>query len=86
MEKTILEHKVTGPAVVHYRMPDDMQALFEKKYRTTGYPSYLLIDKDGKLVTTEAPGQGMPPHCTKPLTNFYDLPFKLHPSTAVYDV
>lgn len=54
-QKTIREYKMTGPAVVHYRLPDDMQDAFEKKYRTTGYPSYFLIDKNGKLISASAP-------------------------------
>lgn len=54
-QKTIREYKMTGPAVVHYRLPDDLQDAFENKYRTASYPSYFLIDKTGKLISSNAP-------------------------------
>lgn len=54
-KKTILEHKITGPTVAHYRLPDDVQDIFERKYRSTSYPCYLLIGKDGQVATTRAP-------------------------------
>ncbi|WP_126246814.1 TlpA family protein disulfide reductase [Chitinophaga rhizosphaerae] len=54
-KNAIRQHKITGPTVVHYRMPDMMQQVFERQYLNGGYPSYLLIDKEGNLVTKQAP-------------------------------
>ncbi|WP_423737581.1 TlpA family protein disulfide reductase [Chitinophaga caseinilytica] len=48
-------HGITGANVVHYRMPETMQAMFEKGYQLRTFPSFLLIDRDGKLVTGRAP-------------------------------
>ncbi len=39
----------------NYFFTDDATKLFMGAYRLTGYPSYLLMDKQGKLVTTNAP-------------------------------
>lgn len=56
----IKQHQITGPNVVHYRMPPMIQQEFEKDYLTGGYPSYLLIDKAGNVVTKQAPWPWQP--------------------------
>ncbi|WP_423737582.1 TlpA family protein disulfide reductase [Chitinophaga caseinilytica] len=59
-KNAIRQYRITGTSVVHYRMPDMMQQTFERQYLSGGYPSYLLIDKAGKLVTKQAPWPGAP--------------------------
>ena len=54
-KNTIKQHRITGANVVHYNLPAAMQQLFEKDYLDEGFPTYLLIDKEGKLVTKKAP-------------------------------
>ncbi len=41
-------------------MPPMMQQAFESEYLSGGYPSYLLIDKAGTLVTKQAPWPWQP--------------------------
>ncbi len=49
----LVKHRQIGGE--NYFFTDDATKLFMGAYRLTGYPSYLLIDKQGKLVTTNAP-------------------------------
>ncbi len=39
----------------HYFFDEDATQLFLALYELTGYPSYLLVDKNGKMITTSAP-------------------------------
>ena len=39
----------------NYFFTDDATKLFMGTYRLSGYPSYLLMDRQGRLVTTTAP-------------------------------
>lgn len=48
----INDRKIGGE---NYYFTDDATKLFMGTYRLSGYPSYLLIDRQGKLVTTNAP-------------------------------
>lgn len=49
------EEGLTGDNVIHYNLPVGQQNALEKKYVTTGFPSYLLISPDGSVVSTNPP-------------------------------
>ncbi len=40
---------------IHYFHDKDQSKLFREKVNFPGFPSYLIIDKEGKLVTKNAP-------------------------------
>ena len=44
-----------GHKTVHYNLPHEQQKAVEAVLRQGGYPSYGLFDKEGRLVTKEAP-------------------------------
>ncbi|MBO9150928.1 TlpA family protein disulfide reductase [Chitinophaga sp. GCM10012297] len=46
---------ITGDNVVHYNLPKAQQSMIEKKYLYRGFPTYILIDKEGKFITNQAP-------------------------------
>ncbi len=46
----IKEYNVLGDNVVHYNLPEDQQQAIENYVGVSGYPTYKLIDKTGKLV------------------------------------
>lgn len=54
-KNAIKQLKITGANVIHYNLPAGMQDVFEKEYLDGGFPTYLLIDKAGNLVTKKAP-------------------------------
>lgn len=51
----IKDRKLYGKSTFHYNLPPAQQRLFEKQYLKGGYPTFILIDKDGKFVTNAAP-------------------------------
>ena len=50
----IKEMSLTGENVVHYRLPDEQQGMIERKFAVNSFPTYMLINKDGKVVNTNA--------------------------------
>lgn len=56
----IKDMKLTGSNVVHYRLPDMQQNMLEKRLSIKSFPTYMLVDKDGKLVNTAAPRPSNP--------------------------
>ena len=50
--KFVKEKNVTGE---NYFFTDDASKLFMGNYKLQGYPSYLLVNKQGEIVTTDAP-------------------------------
>ena len=54
-KQIIKEYKCVGPQTVHYNLPHEQQKAVEAVLRQGGYPSYGLFDKEGRLVTKEAP-------------------------------
>lgn len=50
--ETIAKYKIEGE---HYFFDDDATELFMSAYGLSGYPSYLLIDRGGKIITNKAP-------------------------------
>lgn len=51
----IKQMDLVGENVVHYRLPEEQQAMIERKFAVNSFPTYMLIDKDGKMATGEAP-------------------------------
>lgn len=51
----IKQMDLSGENVVHYRLPDEQQNMVERKFGVNSFPTYLLFDKDGKLVNNDAP-------------------------------
>jgi thiol-disulfide isomerase/thioredoxin len=56
----IKDLNLTGRNVVHYRLPSQQQNLIENRLSINAFPTYMLIDKDGKLVSTSAPRPSNP--------------------------
>lgn len=54
-KQIIKEYGCVGPQTVHYNLPAEQQEAVERILLNRGYPSYALFDKDGKLVTKDAP-------------------------------
>ena len=54
-KQIIKEYKCVGPQTVHYNLPHEQQKAVEAVLRQGGYPSYGLFDKEGRLVSKEAP-------------------------------
>ena len=50
----IKEIDLTGENIVHYRLPDKQQGMIERKFAVNSFPTYMLINKDGKVVNTNA--------------------------------
>lgn len=49
-KNVIKEYKVEGENVVHYNLPAAQQGAIENYIGVNGYPTYKLIDRDGKLL------------------------------------
>lgn len=54
-KNVIKQMNLSGENVIHYRLSNEQERLIEKKVELNGYPTYLLIAKDGKLVSKDAP-------------------------------
>lgn len=50
----IKEMDLTGENVVHYRLPEEQEAMIERMFSVNKFPTYLLINKEGKVVNTDA--------------------------------
>lgn len=50
----IKEMDLTGENVVHYRLPDQQEKLVEQLFSVTKFPTYLLVNKEGKVVNIDA--------------------------------
>ena len=56
----IKEMDLTGENVVQYRLPEKQEELIERLFTVKKFPTYLLVNKEGKVVNTDAasPMQG----------------------------
>lgn len=54
-ENIIKEYGLLGEQSVHYNLPGAFQNMLEKHLGVKAYPTYLLIDRDGKIVDREPP-------------------------------
>mgnify|MGYP002620625591 CR=1 FL=1 len=53
-KNVIKEYKVTGENVVHYNLPADQQSAVEHFLQVHHWPTYKLIDRDGKVLDVNA--------------------------------
>jgi len=53
-KNVIKEFDLTGENVVHYRLTDEQQGMIERKLSVTSFPTYMLIDRKGNVVNTNA--------------------------------
>lgn len=51
----IKELNLVGENIVHYRLPDNQQRILEQSLSVNSWPTYMLIDKEGNIVNTQAP-------------------------------
>lgn len=51
---TIAEYKLTGEHFVHYNLPADQQQAVEQYLGIHKFPTYIIFDKEGQRITTEA--------------------------------
>nr|WP_068891105.1 TlpA disulfide reductase family protein [Pedobacter panaciterrae] len=56
----IKEMNLTGQNMVHYRLPSEQQSLIERRFSIKGFPTYMLVDKEGNMSTTDAPRPSNP--------------------------
>jgi thiol-disulfide isomerase/thioredoxin len=54
-KNVINQHQLTGPNVVHYRLPPAQQSSIETRLSIKSFPTYMLIDKEGNISTMKAP-------------------------------
>jgi thiol-disulfide isomerase/thioredoxin len=54
-ENVIKEMKLTGENIVHYCLENNQESLLENKLSIYSFPTYMIIDKAGNLVNTNAP-------------------------------
>ena len=50
----IKEMDLTGENVVQYRLPEKQEEIIERLFSVNSFPTYLLINKEGKVVNTKA--------------------------------
>ena len=53
-KNVIKESNLTGKQSVHYNLPAAQQELLEKYLNVRHYPTYLIIDREGKIIENEA--------------------------------
>ena len=53
-KNVIKEYNVTGENVVHYNLPADQQSAIEHFLQVHGWPTYKLIDQDGRVLDVNA--------------------------------
>jgi thiol-disulfide isomerase/thioredoxin len=51
----IKEMNLTGKQIVHYRLPDFQQSLLETRFSINEFPTYMIIDREGKIIDPKAP-------------------------------
>lgn len=54
-ENVIKEYHLTGDQSVHYNLPAVQQELIERALSVGSFPTFMLVDKAGRLVNTHAP-------------------------------
>jgi thiol-disulfide isomerase/thioredoxin len=50
----IKEMDLTGENIIHYRLPDNQEKLIEQFFSVNKFPTYLLVNKEGKVVNINA--------------------------------
>lgn len=53
-KNVIKEMNITGKQVAHYNLPADQQKLLENHLSVRHYPTFIIIDREGKIIEPEA--------------------------------
>lgn len=53
-ETVIKQYEVTGDNVVHYNLPAEQQSAIERHLKVTAFPTYKLVDRNGKILNVNA--------------------------------
>lgn len=53
-KNVIKEYHLSGPNVVHYRLTDEQQRMIERRFSVNSFPTYILMDKMGRIVNMKA--------------------------------
>ncbi len=51
----IKQYDLTGENVVHYNLPEEQQDMLERRLGVTSFPTYMIMDKTGKIVDMNPP-------------------------------
>ncbi len=54
-KNVIKEYDLTGENVVHYNLPENQQAMLERRLGINSFPTYMIMDKTGKIVDMNPP-------------------------------
>jgi len=54
-KNVIKNYSLTGENVVHYRLPEEQQAMIERRFGVKSFPTYMIVDKNGNIVDTNPP-------------------------------
>jgi len=54
-KNVIKNYSLTGENVVQYRLPDEQQAMIERRFGVHSFPTYMVVDKNGNIVDTHPP-------------------------------
>lgn len=54
-KNVIKNYSLTGENVVHYRLPEEQQAMIERRFGVNSFPTYMIVDKNGNIVDTKPP-------------------------------
>lgn len=54
-KNVIKNYSLTGENVVHYRLPDEQQAMIERRFGVNSFPTYMIVDKNGNIIDTKPP-------------------------------
>lgn len=54
-ENFIKLKNLEGENVFHYNLPPEQESMIERRLGVNGFPTYMLFDKEGKLVNNQAP-------------------------------
>jgi thiol-disulfide isomerase/thioredoxin len=60
LKNNIKQFGLTGKNVVHYNLPASQQAALEKYIGLEGYPTYKLIDRNGRIMPGRCPRPSQP--------------------------
>jgi len=51
----IKEMGLTGENIVHYRLASGQQAMLERHFSVNSFPTYMIVDRQGKIIDKNAP-------------------------------
>jgi hypothetical protein len=54
-KNVIKNYSLTGENVVQYRLPNEQQAMIERRFGVNSFPTYMIVDKNGNIVDTNPP-------------------------------